>query len=646
MHTLVHIYTNENDFYRFLDKHGLENDADLWVQAVFNQESNVRAVVRKTLSKVKYIETKVGFPFLVKGHALLVFTRRMKEQRLSSGKAFDVPVRSTHYQTLFRHSPSILSTLDINGRITDINAAVQEQIGLTKSVIGKSGIDYVRPKDRRKSYVHFLRVLKGEAQNFTVDVLNLTGQPLPYQFTFIPLRANDMVTGLHVVGVSLFALKEAENKIMQLEYHDSLTGLSNRMLFEKSLNALTARAEQKHEKLAVIFLDIDRFKTVNDAVGHSIGDQILKLVVDRIQSQLHPSQFMARFSGDKFSIVVTGVKTRASLERFIHNIQSSFAEPLVYHNHEYFLSVSMGVSLYPEHGRTIDTLMKHADTALYSAQIQGDNSYLYYSEEMNHSLIDRFELEGYLRKALSKNEFILYYQPQVGMESGQVIGCEALIRWNHPKFGILSPAHFIPLAEEIGLIEEMGLWVLRTVCKQINQWIDKEIQYFPIAINVSAKQFLKSDFVEKIRDIIEAEAIDPHFIHLEITESATLRDIQYSIKLMNELKKLGVRVSLDDFGTGYSALSYLKDFAIDILKIDRSFIKDIKSRNQESAIVQAIIAMGQGLSMKTIAEGVETEEQLQLLKSFGCHAVQGYFYSRPLPEKEFETYILSLKNPA
>jgi diguanylate cyclase (GGDEF)-like protein/PAS domain S-box-containing protein len=542
---------------------------------------------------------------------------------------------------LFYYNPSLILALDIRGKVMALNYETEKQLGFGKSDLCKrSAIHLIKMGDRDRARKYFEKAQIGQPTSATLEICDRAGRHLPFSITFIPILIENEVKGYFAVGINQSAQKEAENKLSHLAYHDALTGLANRFLFEQSLNYLTKRAKEEKEMLAVLFLDLDRFKLINDTAGHFVGDRILQQAIERIKGELKPDQFIARFEGDKFSIIIPHIQDEQPVEDLARRIRHAFDPPFVYEETEYFLSISIGVSIYPRDGINDEQLMKRADIALYSAKSIGQSSVVYYTPNMDVEFNDRVEFESYLRKALKKREFLLYYQPQVSISTGKLSGCEALIRWNHPKLGLVAPVHFIPLAEEIGLIEEIGLWVLETACRQVRLWQEKGLEPFPISINVSFRQFLKKDFVDEVRKIIQLEQIDPKWIHIEITESTTVQDLQYSIGQVKELKRIGVSVSLDDFGTGYSALSVLKDFSLDILKIDRSFIRNLGSDQQDEAIVKAIIMMCQGLQLKTVAEGVETEIQLELLKSFGCEVAQGYYYSKPIPSETFEEEYL------
>lgn len=652
MNTFQHLYTNFDAFKRFLAEHGIGRDNWLFIQLLRHPELSQTIIdlqreIDAYLPHAHVFEgvgaSWFGSP-LDKNEIRMLVTvvddaavSKLLNQVKTARREHELAAR---YEAVFNGSPNCSFSLDESGRLLGVNPAVTEQLDYKeKELLGRPGTRFVENARRAACHRHFLRALDGQTRTFDLNLVHKNGTSLPFKVTLIPIRLDGRIIGVHGIAVNRTEQKQAESMIERLAYHDAMTGLPNRALFEKSLNYLVGHAERNDERLAVIFVDIDRFKNINDTVGHFVGDQILKLAVERIQSRLLASQLLARFEGDKFSIIVPHIKSKRSVVHLVERLQRAFDDPIVYNGAEYFLTVCMGISFFPTDGKNEETLMKNADIALYAAKMQGDNTFRYYEEGMKEKFSGRIELEGHLRRALAKDEFVLYYQPQVDIRTETVVGCEALIRWRHPKLGIVPPDQFIPIAEEIGLIEDIGLWVLRSACRQIKRWQEKGFKPIPVSVNVSMNQFIKKDFVKQVRRIIQQEGVDPKYIHMEITESTTLHDIQYSNALVNELKRIGVRVSLDDFGTGYSALSYLKDFSIDTLKIDRSFIRNLTADSRDSAIVQAIITMCQGLSLKTVAEGVETAEQLHLLRDYGCHVAQGFYYSRPVPVEDFESFI-------
>ncbi|WP_223254381.1 putative bifunctional diguanylate cyclase/phosphodiesterase [Bacillus sp. HNG] len=455
--------------------------------------------------------------------------------------------------------------------------------------------------------------------------------------------SNSIYKSLH--DIEAFYEKKAEEKVACIAYFDAETGLPNRLHFTNQVEDFVQRfsKKKKHHKLAVLFIDLDRFKMINDTVGHYAGDIILKQLAKRIQGLLPKKSFLARFSGDKFTILITEdveVEKIADLgQTLLHDI----ARPIMYEAREFFLTGSIGVSFYPNDGITTELLFKHADTAMNLAKQQGGNKMKFYSTEMNQQVLYRLELEGYLRKALEKNEFHICFQPLIDLSSGEVYGSEALIRWEHPKLGLVSPGEFIPLAEETGLIHEIGKWVLKEACQENKKWHDMGYDYLTISVNVSADQFQQISFIDVVKEVLDETGLPPQFLTLELTEGVMLRNISHSVIVMKELQKLGVKVSIDDFGTGYSSLSYLKDLPINTLKIDRSFINNLKVNTTDIAIVKAIITMGHGLAVKVVAEGVETDEQIELLKELQCHYAQGFYIDRPMKSEEFEKGLAKLK---
>lgn len=609
--------------------------------AIFRDAFTDAEQSKETIVSFFLFSHEVKLPKDENASLILALLKELAQKDLEASNAVNDQQHTAEINALFCHNPNLIIKLDEVGNMTSFNRETERQLGYGKSdLYGQSALDFIYMADRDRARLYFKKAATGQPATSIIDVCDRGGRQHPYEVTLIPLLINGEVKSYFVVGINKTTEREAENKLTHLAYHDALTGLANRFLFEQSLNYLIKHADKQKENLAVLFLDLDRFKLINDTSGHFVGDRILQQAVERIKSVLSPHHVLARFEGDKFSIIYPHLDSQESVAELARQIQMAFEPPFIFEENEYFLSVSMGVSFYPTDGINDEQLMKNADIALFSAKSISQSSVVYYTEQMNSVFSDRVEFESYLRKALKKEEFLLYYQPQISIENGQLSGCEALIRWDHPKLGLVQPIHFIPLAEEIGLIEEIGLWVLETACQQVKAWQEKGLAPFPISINVSFRQFLRKDFVEQVYYIIKKEKIDPKWIHLEITESTTVQDLQYSIALVKELKRIGVSVSLDDFGTGYSALSVLKDFTLDILKIDRSFIRNLSDVDEDRAIVKAIIMMCKGLRLKVIAEGVETEAQIELLKSFGCEVAQGYFYSKPVPSKLFEAKFL------
>ncbi|HEX7065970.1 MAG TPA: bifunctional diguanylate cyclase/phosphodiesterase [Bacillales bacterium] len=548
------------------------------------------------------------------------------------------------YRSLFEHHPNLIYSMDRDGMITSVNPALIKETGyMPKEIRNTPAVDFVVEGQRASTIEYFRKTLEGEPQHFSLAIKNKENGSQLYNVTNIPIFVDGSIVGVHGIAQNITEQKQDQEKIARLAYHDVLTGLPNRLLFQQTLESVIKRARRHGQEMAVMFIDLDRFKIINDSVGHHNGDEIMKKAVARMEDAIQNDHFLSRFNGDEFVLLVPRTSGTGEIREIARNLLKAFKKPVEHNNRDFFLSASIGISMFPNDAGSGEDLMKKADTALNRAKQRGKGKIQFYKEEMKSYFEDRLELESDLRKALEHNEFSVYYQPQINMKDGKVCGSEALIRWEHPRLGLVSPEVFIPLAEETGLINEIGNWVMRTACKQAKGWQDDGYDEFFVSVNVSALQFQKAGFLNEVRNILAESGLEPQYLHLELTESITIQDIRHSIQHVRALKKLGVKVSIDDFGTGYSSLSYLKDFAIDILKIDRSFVRNLKDGSHDGAIVKAILTMCNGLSVKTVAEGVETEEQLNMLRTFGCGCVQGFFYSRPLPVKKFERFI-NIKN--
>ncbi len=427
--------------------------------------------------------------------------------------------------------------------------------------------------------------------------------------------------------------KRAEQQVQQLAYADLLTGLPNRALLLDRLQEALARCDREQTQLALLFLDLDRFKPINDTMGHSVGDALLKAVAGRLSNCVRRTDTVARLGGDEFVILMTGIHRHLDATRAAKAILECFAEPFSCDGHEIFTSLSLGIALYPADGQDPGTLLKSADMAMYVAKDRGRNTYQFYSREMNEAAHERLDLENSLRRALKQQEFFLAYQPQVSLAQGRVTGIEALVRWSNPELGVVPPGRFIPACEEIGLILPLGEWVLRTACTQARAWSDAGFGPLRMAVNLSVMQFRQSDLACTVRGIIQETGIDPAYLELELTESMIMEDAEGTIRTLRELKEMGLRLAIDDFGTGYSSLSYLSSFPIDRIKIAQRFVRDVPTDARNGAIVETIIAIARSLGIEVIAEGVETPRQVEFLRSRGCDDVQGYYFSRPIRDE-------------
>ncbi|MBN9656492.1 EAL domain-containing protein [Halobacillus sp. GSS1] len=422
-----------------------------------------------------------------------------------------------------------------------------------------------------------------------------------------------------------------EKKIEFMSYYDELTDLPNRYYFMD----MVKEAIEEKEGLAVHFIDLDYFKQINDTLGYSFGDELLKACALRLKMLQDADTFIARMGGDEFLVLQRHVSQQSDAESWAEKLIEVFRKPVVIDGYELYTSVSIGISLYPEHGKTAEDLIKQSDSAMYTVKEQHRNDYLCYNAAISEEFEQMLSIDSELRKALKDNQLELHYQPQKSIHTGEIVGLEALIRWNHPVKGRISPATFIPVAEKNGQIFEIGDWVIREACRQNKQWQEEGYPAVVVGVNLSALQFLQKDLVTRVKQILEETALAPMYLELEITESMAMTNEEYIIQTLNELRNLGVHVSIDDFGTGYSSLKYLSRFPVSKLKIDKVFISENQEQNQ--AIVKSIIHMSHSLNMKVIAEGVETAEQLDFLKNEKCDEIQGYFYSKPLPPEQLIT---------
>ncbi len=425
--------------------------------------------------------------------------------------------------------------------------------------------------------------------------------------------------------------KRAEEKIQFIAYHDALTELPNRLLAQDRFQQAVAFADRAQSRIAVLFLDLDNFKTINDSLGHSIGDGLIKHVAERLKSCVRDTDTVSRQGGDEFLILLPNLPDSDATAPILVKMMERLLEPCIIEGQELNTSVSVGVAVYPEDGADFDTLMKKADMAMYRAKDAGRNTYRFFDAQMNVEAIEQLSMRNGLRRALERREFVLHYQPQIDLRTGVTIGAEALIRWNHPEYGMIPPGRFITIAEDSGLIVPIGEWVLREACRQVAVWSKAGLSDFVVAVNLSAVQFKRGDLEQSVVSALRESGIDPSMLELELTESILINNTEGILATVKRLKHLGLKLSIDDFGTGYSSLSYLKRFEVDKLKIDQSFVRDLGTDPEDAAIVRAIIQMAHSLGLITIAEGVEDERVLNQLRAFGCDEAQGYFFARPMP---------------
>jgi len=435
--------------------------------------------------------------------------------------------------------------------------------------------------------------------------------------------------------------QKAEERVRRLAHYDELTGLPNRTMFNERVSHALTRALRTARTLAILFIDLDRFKNINDTLGHEAGDRVLKEVADRLRGCLRESDTVGRLGGDEFVVLIEEPPRPVNAALVAQKILAAMGTPFLVQAQEFHITASIGISTYPDDAADMQTLMKDADIAMYRAKEQGKNNFQFYSAQINAHSIERLSLESGLRRALERDEFLLHYQPKLDIRSGRITGVEALLRWQQPVQGLIPPAQFIQLAEETGLIVPIGAWVLKTACAQNKAWQLEGLAPVRVAVNLSPRQFAHENLLEDVARVLEQTGLDPAFLELEITESVVMQNPEQAVVLLNRLKALGIHLAIDDFGTGYSSLSYLKRFPLDTLKIDRMFIRDLPDDSDDAAITQAIIAMARSLRLSVVAEGVETAAQLSFLRDCECDEIQGFYFSRPQPENDIALLLLN-----
>ncbi len=432
---------------------------------------------------------------------------------------------------------------------------------------------------------------------------------------------------------------DAQRKIRHIAYHDVLTGLPNRVLFNDRVERAISRAQRESTAFALLYIDIDHFKVINDSMGHAVGDQLLNQIAERFTSVLRKSDTIARLGGDEFTIIVEGLNVPDQVSIVAQNLLKRLAKPVLLAERNIHVTGSIGIAMYPQDGDDLGVLLKHADIAMYRAKESGRQQFQYYAEEMSRKAMRRLDLENQLHHALDQDQFEIYYQPRIHMLSGKCLGAEALLRWNHPQKGIISPAEFIPVAEETGLIVKLDKWVMKHTCKQLAKWKQQGLSLDVLSINISARYFSEGGLADDCRELIEDSGLDASQIEIELTENTLVKNQDRAKRMIDALHQQGVNIALDDFGTGYASMSYLKAFPFDTVKIDRSFVNDIPEDKQNTAIVSAMIQLASALDLNVVAEGVESEAQSACLVESHCQHAQGFLWSRPLCVREFEQFV-------
>lgn len=525
------------------------------------------------------------------------------------------------------------------GKVLYANRAWKKALGFEEEIGDINLLDIVHDDSRAKCLLHVRKAVEGDSLNA------LEGRFVARDGRLIDVEGN-LTRSVHNHETSLWSVcrditsrKFAEQRLFHIAHHDALTGLPNRLYFLDQLRQARLVAKRFNHQIAILFLDLDRFKIINDTLGHGVGDLLLQEVAARIRTSVREIDTVARLGGDEFTVMLTNIKDDGDIEKVARKILQAIGKPVVIEGNELFITTSIGASVYPRHGDDPATLVKHADIAMYQAKQNGRNNWVYYDPSMNLDSDRRLSLETGMRKALDRDEFELHYQPKVHAVTGKITAIEALVRWHHPSMGFLYPREFIALAEETGLILQIGEWVLRRACTQNREWQDEGIAPVRMAVNLSGHQLQQTDIVARVKKILAETGLDPEYLELEVTETVIMQNPDFTVKVLGQLSDLGIHLAIDDFGTGYSSLAHLKRFQVNTLKMDKSFVRDLEINSTDAAIATAIISMGASLNLQITAEGVETEGQLSFLKEQMCDEIQGFLFSEALSASSVEKVL-------
>lgn len=538
------------------------------------------------------------------------------------------------YRLSFCHAAVGMAHLSADGELLCVNHKLQQVLGYSEDELLQIRLrDITHPDDIETDLALQSRLVNGEIKDYAREkrYVHKDGH-----YLWVNVTLSSMYNGhghVHFIAMveDISKRKAVEKQMRHLASHDALTDLPNRSLLQDRLAQAIIHAQRLRQHVAVLFVDLDRFKNINDSLGHDVGDQVIREAAWRLSLALRAGDTVARHGGDEFVVVLSDITRQSDVLVVVQKIIDAISAPMMLQGHELFLSSSIGISMYPRDGRNSVALMKNADTAMYQAKKSGAGGYKFYVDDMNKRTLDNLKMEGALRHALERNEFRLTYQPQVDIDTGRILGFEALLRWQPPDKPMVMPGDFIPIAEETGLIVPIGEWVLETACRQTKVWIEEGLgDHVRVSVNLSARQFRQHNLVDVIRQILQKTGCHPRHLELEITESVVMEQPEMAEDILRQLSAMGLRLAIDDFGTGYSSLAYLKRFPIHTLKIDRSFIGDITDDNDDAEIVKAVIAMAHAMKRQIVAEGVETDGQLAFLRQYGCDLAQGYYFGRPL----------------
>jgi len=553
-------------------------------------------------------------------------------------------VNEERYQSLINYSHEYIITINKEGTIVHMNTKTMQLFGLQEDIFGKLNIVEATVKEDRTMIAdYFDKALGGEVQFFEYEVKN-NGQRRFFNVTLVPIIIDNEFDGVYTIGKDITDEKLIQERNAYLAHHDELTGLPNRRWMEQKIQNSLKYEEDNFYKLAILSLDLDRFKSINDTLGHFVGDELLQQIASRLKNNIYKNKIhVARMGGDEFMILCPMMESKDEATAIARNILEILRNPFYVQGFELLITGSIGIVLYPSSNTNVTKLLKRVDIALYKSKELGRNMYQIYDSSMNRENYQSFIMERDLRKAIMNDEFIAYLQPRVDALTGKTVSAEALIRWNHPKFGLISPDQFIPLAEETGIIISIGKWIKKKVCEQLVEWRSAGFSLIPISVNISSKRFLQHGFAEEIHQLLEQFELEGEWLEIEITENSIMRNEEIVQKTLKDLKEMGVKIYIDDFGTGYSSFNYLKTFELYGIKIDQSFIRNISNNPENATITSAMIKIAQLLGLEVIAEGVETKEELDYLLSENCRYIQGFYFGKPCPIKEFEnTYLANI----
>lgn len=535
------------------------------------------------------------------------------------------------FKTLFEHHPDGIFVRDLSGKLISGNKAMEVLTGYSIEELRHEGIPALTMPEETATASEPLAAPDGNPKKFRTSSVRKDGSTIEVELAYLPLIIDGKITGVHGIARDVTQARNYERRIEHLANHDVLTGLPNRLLLTDRLQHAIDQSRRTGTQTGVLFMDLNRFKQVNDSLGHDLGDMLLKRIAARLKQLVRESDTVARLGGDEFVLVLADLDSIEMMAAVAKKVLEVVAQPINLSGHDLNITTSIGGSVFPKDGHDVATLLKHADLAMYQAKELGSASFRFYDPAMNIKILERLLTESALRRALEKNEFNIYYQPRICTRRRAIIGVEALVRWQHPEKGLIAPADFVPLAEEIGIISSLGEWVLRSACAQNQAWQEAGLPRIKIAVNLSAQQLRSSAIEQTVASALETSGLDAQYLELEITETSLMQNIDASFETLLHIRNTGVSISIDDFGTGYSSLSHIKRLPVDTLKIDKSFIRDIASDRDDAAIVGATIAMARHMDLRVVAEGVTAPSQVRFLMEHACHEMQGYLFSPPIP---------------